>query len=154
MLGKRQNYWYQIGDSSTTSFPESLILRPWERRCVLVRVWHFPSRQVLHVRNKENMMNISVMASNNKKTRAGSCGRTHRFLWTIYQTLLKHRELPVTRMIPRFSRASIPSQTVTPCNLTLTILSVGLNHPGSYWISPSVNTRASPGKNHLHYLYY
>ena len=44
---------------------------------------------------------------------------------------LKHRELPVTPMIPRFSRASIPSQTVMPCNPTLTILSVGLNNPGS-----------------------
>ncbi|CAH3158870.1 unnamed protein product, partial [Porites evermanni] len=29
----------------------------------------------------------------------------------IYQTLLRHRELPVIPMIPRFSRASIPSQT-------------------------------------------
>ena len=43
-------------------------------------------------------------------------------------------------MIPSFSRASIPSQTVMPCNLTLTILSVGPNHLGSYLISPSVNT--------------
>ena len=49
-------------------------------------------------------------------------------------------------MILRFSRASIPSQTVTPCNPTLTILSVGPNHPGSYLISPSVNTSASPAK--------
>ena len=49
-------------------------------------------------------------------------------------------------MILRFSRASIPSQTVTPCNPTLTILSVGPNHLGSYLISPSVNTSASPAK--------
>ena len=73
-------------------------------------------------------------------------------LWTIYQTLLRLRELPVTPMILRFSRASIPSQTVTPCNPTLTILSVGQNHPGSYLISPSVNTSASPAKNHLYNL--
>ena len=73
-------------------------------------------------------------------------------LWMIFQTLLKHRELPITPMIPRFSRASIPSQTVMPCNLTLTILSVGLNHPGSYLISPSVNTSASPVKNLLYSL--
>ena len=46
----------------------------------------------------------------------------------IYQTLLRHRELPVTSMIPRFSGASSLSQTVVPCNLTLTILSVGPNH--------------------------
>ena len=55
-------------------------------------------------------------------------------------------------MILRFSRASIPSQTVTPCNPTLTILSVSSNHPGSYLISPSVNTSASPAKNHLYNL--
>ena len=53
-------------------------------------------------------------------------------------------------MIPSFSRASIPSQTVMPCNLTLTILSVGPNHLGSYLISPSVNTSVSPAKNHLY----
>ena len=53
----------------------------------------------------------------------------------IYQTLLRHRELPVMPMIPRISRASIPSQTVMPCNLTLTILSVGPNHLGSYYQS-------------------
>ena len=46
----------------------------------------------------------------------------------IYQTLLRYRELPVTSMIPRFSGASSLSQTVVPCNLTLTILSVGPNH--------------------------
>ena len=68
----------------------------------------------------------------------------------IYQTLLRHRELPVTPMIPRFSRASIPSQTVMPCNQILTILSVGPNHLGSYLISPSVNTSVSPAKNHLY----
>ena len=67
----------------------------------------------------------------------------------IYQTQLRHWELPVTPMIPRFSRASIPSQTVMPCNLTLTILSVGLNHLGSYFIS-RVNTSVSPAKNHLY----
>ena len=55
-------------------------------------------------------------------------------------------------MMVRFSRASIPSQTVTPCNLTLTILSVGPNHSGSYLISPSVNTSASPAKIHLYNL--
>ena len=55
-------------------------------------------------------------------------------------------------MILRFSRASIPSETVTPCNPTLTILSVGVNHPSSYLISPSVNTSASPAKNHLYNL--
>ena len=53
-------------------------------------------------------------------------------------------------MIPRFTRASIPSQTVTPRNLTLTILSVGPNHLGSYLINPSVNTNVSPAKNHLY----
>ena len=58
-------------------------------------------------------------------------------LWMIYQTLLRHRELTVTPMIPRFSRTSIPSQTVMP--LTLTILSVGPSHLGSYLISPRVN---------------
>ena len=68
----------------------------------------------------------------------------------IYQTLLRHWELPVTPMIPRFSRASIPSQTVMPCNQILTILSVGPNHLGSYLISPSVNTSVSPAKNHLY----
>ena len=65
-------------------------------------------------------------------------------------TLLRHRELPVMPMIPRFSRASIPSQTVMPCNQILTILSVGPNHLGSYLISPSVNTSVSPAKNHLY----
>ena len=55
-------------------------------------------------------------------------------------------------MILRFSRASIPSQTVTPCNPTLTILSVGPNHSGSYLINPSVNTSASPAKKHLYNL--
>ena len=73
-------------------------------------------------------------------------------LWRIYQTLLKHLELPVTPMIPRFSRALIPSKTVTPCNLTLTILSVGLIHLCSYLISPSVNTSASPPKKLLYGL--
>ena len=68
----------------------------------------------------------------------------------IYQTLLKHRELPVTPMPPRFSRASIPSQTVMPCKLTLTILSAGPNNLGSYSISPSVNISVSPAKNHLY----
>ena len=72
------------------------------------------------------------------------------FLWMIYQILLRHRELPVMPMIPRFSRASIPSQTVMPCNQILTILSVGPNHLGSYLISPSVNTSVSPAKNHLY----
>ena len=68
----------------------------------------------------------------------------------IYQTLLRHRELPVTPMIPRFSRASIPSQVVMPCKLFLTTLSVGPNHLGSYLISSSVNTSVSPAKNHLY----
>ena len=68
----------------------------------------------------------------------------------VYQTLLRHRELPVMPMILRISRASIPSQTVMPCNLIATILSVGLNHLGSYLISPSVNTSVSPAKNHLY----
>ena len=49
-----------------------------------------------------------------------------------------------------FSRASIPSQPVMPCNQILTILSVGPNHLGSYLISPSVNTSVSPAKNHLY----
>ena len=44
---------------------------------------------------------------------------------------LSHQELPVRPMIPRFSRASIPSQTIMPCNLTVMILSVGPNHLGS-----------------------
>ena len=61
-----------------------------------------------------------------------------------------YRELPVTPMIRRFSRASIPSQTVMPCNITLTILSVGANHLDSYFISPSVNTSVSLAKNHLY----
>ena len=56
----------------------------------------------------------------------------------IYQTLLRHQELLVTPMIPIFSRASTPSQTVILCNLTLTILSVCPNYLGSYLISPSV----------------
>ena len=47
-------------------------------------------------------------------------------------------------------KASIPSQTVMPCNQILTILSVGPNHLGSYLISPSVNTSVSPAKNHLY----
>ena len=68
----------------------------------------------------------------------------------VYQTLLRHRELPVMPMILRISRALIPSQTVMPCNLIATILSVGLNHLGSYLISPSVNTSVSPAKNHLY----
>ena len=68
----------------------------------------------------------------------------------IYQILLRHRELPVMPMILRFSRASILSQTVMPCNQILTILSVGPNHLGSYLINPSVNTRVSPAKNHLY----
>ena len=50
-------------DSSTKSFPGSLIFRPWERRCISgIKLLHFPSRQVLHVGNKENMINIFVMA--------------------------------------------------------------------------------------------
>ena len=49
-------------------------------------------------------------------------------------------------VIPRFRRASIPSQTVMPCNQILAILSVGPNHLGSYLISPSVNTSVSPAK--------
>ena len=53
-------------------------------------------------------------------------------------------------MPPRFSRASIPSQTVMPCKLTLTILSAGPNNLGSYSISPSVNISVSPAKNHLY----
>ena len=56
----------------------------------------------------------------------------------IYQTLLRHQELLVTPMIPIFSRASTPSQTLILCNLTLTILSVCPNYLGSYLISPSV----------------
>ena len=56
----------------------------------------------------------------------------------IYRTLLRHRELLVTPMIPIFSRASTPSQTVMPCNLTLMILSVCPNYLGSCLISPSV----------------
>ena len=64
----------------------------------------------------------------------------------IYQTLLRHRKLPVTPMIPRFSRVSIPSQAVMPFNLTLKILSVGPHHLGSYLISPKVNTSVSPAK--------
>ena len=48
---------------------------------------------------------------------------------------------------------SIDSITsITPRNLTLTIFSVGPNHPGSCFISPSVNTSASPAKNHLYNL--
>ena len=50
-------------------------------------------------------------------------------------------------MIPRFSRASIPSQTIIPCNLTVMILSVGPNHLGSPLISPSVNTSVSCKKS-------
>ena len=65
-------------------------------------------------------------------------------------TLLRHRKWPVMPMIPRFSRASIPSQTLMPCNQILTILSVGPNHLGSYLISPSVNTSVSPAKHHLY----
>ena len=64
----------------------------------------------------------------------------------IYQTLLRHRKLPVTPMIPRLSRVSIPSQAVMPFNLTLKILSVGPHHLGSYLISPKVNTSVSPAK--------
>ena len=64
----------------------------------------------------------------------------------ICQTLLRHRELPVTPMTPRFSRASIPPH----CNLTLTILSAGPNNLDSYSISPSVNISVSPAKNHLY----
>ena len=52
--------------------------------------------------------------------------------------------------VPRFSRASIPSRTVMPCNQILTILSVGPNYLGSYLISPRVNTSVSPAKNHLY----
>ena len=44
----------------------------------------------------------------------------------IQQTLLRHRELHVTPMIPRFSTASIPSQTVVPRNLTSWSESSGL----------------------------
>ena len=61
-----------------------------------------------------------------------------------------YRELRATPMIRRFSRASIPSQTVMSCNLTLTILSFGANRLGSYFISPSVNTSVSLAKNHLY----
>ena len=71
----------------------------------------------------------------------------------IYQTLLRHRELPVMPLMTRFSGASIPSQTVMPCNQILnffSILSVDPNHLGSYLISPSVNTSVSPAKNHLY----
>ena len=68
----------------------------------------------------------------------------------IYLTLLRHRELSVTPVIPRFSRASIPSQTAMYCNLTLTILSVGPNHLGSYLIKPSVTTTVSPAEKHLY----
>ena len=50
-------------------------------------------------------------------------------------------------MIRRFSRASIPSQTIMPCNLTVMILSVGPNHLGSPLISPSVNTSVSCKKS-------
>ena len=67
-------------------------------------------------------------------------------MWMIYQTLLRHRELPIRPMIPRFPRASIPSQTVMPCNQILAILSVGPNHLGSYLISLNVNTSVSPAK--------
>ena len=67
-------------------------------------------------------------------------------MWMIYQTLVRHRELHVMPMIPRFPRASIPSQTVMPCNQILAILSVGPNHLGSYLISPSVKTSVSPAK--------
>ena len=61
-----------------------------------------------------------------------------------------YRQLPATPMIRRFSRASIPSQTVMSCNLTLTILSFGANRLGSYFISLSVNTSVSFAKNHLY----
>ena len=61
-----------------------------------------------------------------------------------------YRELPATPMIRRFSRASILSQTVMSCNLTLTILSFGANRLDSYFISPSVNTSVSLAKNHLY----
>ena len=55
---------------------------------------------------------------------------------------LRHGEVPVTPVISRSSRASILSQTVMPCNLILTISSVGPNHLGSYFITPSVNASA------------
>ena len=64
------------------------------------------------------------------------------------QKLLRHQELPVTPMTPRFVRASILSQTVMPCNPTLMTLSAGPNLLGSYLISPRVNTSASPAKEH------
>ena len=68
----------------------------------------------------------------------------------IYQTLLRHQELPVMPMIPRFPGTSIPSRTVMPCNQILTILSVGPNHLGSYSITASVNTSVSLARNHLY----
>ena len=54
-------------------------------------------------------------------------------------------------MIPRFSRASIPSQTVMPCNLTLTILSVGPDHLGSNQFNQSkCKYQCIIRKNHLY----
>ena len=61
------------------------------------------------------------------------------------------RELPVTPMIRRFSRASIPQQTVMPCNLTLTILSVAIdaNHLGSYLIKSQCIIRKKVARAYL-----
>ena len=55
---------------------------------------------------------------------------------------LRHGEVPVTPVISKSSRALILSQTVMPCNLILTIASVGPSHLGSYLITPSVNASA------------
>ena len=47
-------------------------------------------------------------------------------------------------MIPRFSRASIPSQTVMPCNQILTILPVGPKHLGSQCKYQCITRKKSP----------
>ena len=46
--------------------------------------------------------------------------------------------------------ATITSQTVMSCNLTLTFLSVVSNHLDSYFISPSVTANVSPKNEHLY----
>ena len=63
------------------------------------------------------------------------------------------RELPVTPMMPRFSRASIPSQTVMPCNLVSWSESSGLIFNQSKCKYQCITSKKSP-VHKLGYLYY
>ena len=108
---------------------------------------------------QERKQQVTVLGSTSRELPVTS-GVPQRSLLGPILFLLLVDDLPKTVKTSRIAcyaddttilRESTLSGTVMPCNPTLTTLSAGPNLLGSYLISPSANTSASPTKEHLYH---